>query len=81
MKDTISNCKERDTVTFKSKETGAWYTGIVQYVVAPTKPGDEWIINISVILPVEPQWLEDSDQVIFYNEDITDIIIVEKYVP
>jgi len=76
----LSKCKTGTIVAFKTVEDN-WYTGKIQTIEPPnTKYNTEnfYKFNISVILPITPQWIEDGDDTVFFHTQIVDLKILEN---
>lgn len=77
----FDKCKEHKTVVaFKPIDRNLWYTGIFNWLSKPsTKYNSDnyWKFSIEVILPINPQWTEDDDKLVYYYNEIQDIKILE----
>ena len=80
LEEICEQCKKSTIVAFKTKDTKEWFTGIVNYVFSPKteyNDTDTVLIEISLTIPIEPQWYEDQ-KTFFYLKDIIDLVILEN---
>lgn len=75
MNEVLIKCKEGTIVAFLSNEKQEWFTGIVAYINLADK--NDFLIQINLIVPIEPQWYSDSDKTVYYNGDFDKIVILE----
>lgn len=77
----FNECIEHKTiVAFKPKNIDEWYTGRFDYLSEPnTKYNNDehWKFSIKVILPINPQWIEDDDKITYYYDEIENIILID----
>ena len=73
--------KEHKTiVAFKPIDRNVWYTGKFNWLSKPNtkyNTNDYWKFSIEVILPVDPQWIENDDKTVYYYDEIKNIKILE----
>lgn len=55
-------------VAFKTKD-GDWFTGSQR----------EGSLHISVNIPIEPQWYNDSDVTVYSESEVLQIVVLEDY--
>jgi len=77
----LVKCKEGTVVAFKCIKTNTWYTGYIQSLYAPNSKYNKatvWKFDICLNVPISPQWYEDDDKTVYYNEDISNLMILEN---
>jgi len=75
----MKNIKENSIVAFKPKGKDEYFTGYCKDIFKPKSKynkNDFYTFRIEVILPIQPQWIEDDKTVYFHNE-IDDIILIK----
>ena len=72
----LSESMESSIVAFKPKDSQLWFTGMFECMSAPNTKYNKWHYSISVILPIEPKWYEDSDKTVYFPWEIEKIVIL-----
>jgi hypothetical protein len=75
MIEAIKELKENDIVAFKTKDTKEWYCGTIQSIIKVSSCRMPFI-NISVHIPIAPQWYEKEDKTQYDLNDITELKIL-----
>lgn len=76
----IEKCKLYNVVAFKTIDTQEWYTGTIVTLHPPNSKCNKtsiYFFEISVSIPIEPQWYSDDAKLTYYLEDISNLILLE----